>query len=419
MTLRRPGPLAAIAAIVALAAATAVTARAGDELAPLPSPLRLEDATALARAGRAEIDAARARADAAAARPRIVSALEEPMVIASVDHLPFALHGVDASLVVEQRFPLSRVRRHRADVARADARRLAADVDRVALDVEAEAARAFVMLREERAMAAILGEQRALAEQLVRAATARYAGGKGMQADVMRAELGVVRITAELDARVAGVRAAEAMLNTSLGRPADAPVPALADDADEEPPPAAELARAALDRRPELRVGRAEVERAKADVAVMKDMYRPMAMVQTGPAYTMSDGAGWMLMVGVSLPIWRGKLAAGVDEARAMTRMAERDLSAMRTMIAGDTAAARERVVAAGGRWRALRDQVLPRAQAAIEPMVAAYVGGDMPLVSVIEMIDMATMTRMELAAAERDLGLARAALARAVAAGR
>jgi outer membrane protein TolC len=395
-----------------------VDAEADAEVAPLPAPLRLEDAMALARAGRAEILAARARADAASARPRAVAALEDPTIALSLDHVPFALHGVDASLTVEQRFPLSRVRRHRRLAAEADARRLAADVDRVGLDVEAEAARAFVMLREERAMLAILGEQRQLADQLVQAATARYGAGKGMQADVLRAELDVARLAGELAAKTAEIRAAEIMLNTSLGRPAGARVPALADagEGEMEPPSIEDVARAALARRPELRAGRAEVERSQAEIATMKDMYRPMAMVQTGPAYTMTDGAGWMLMVGVSVPLWRDRLRAGVDEARAMRRMAEQDLRAMQRMVTGDAAVARERVLAARSRWLALRDQVVPRARAAVEPTLAAYVSGDAPLVSVLEMIDEVTMARMELAAAERQLGLAWVLFTRATA---
>ena len=78
---------------------------------------------------------------------------------------------------------------------------------------------------------------------------------------------------------------------------------------------------------------RAEMARAEADVEVMRDMFRPMATIRTGPSYTMTDGRGWMAMVGLSLPIWRSKLRAGVAEAQAMRSMAEADLRAMTRMI--------------------------------------------------------------------------------------
>ncbi len=402
-----------------LALVAAVGVATADDAAPLPDPLTMDDAVVLARANRAEILAARARTDAAAERPAIVSALEDPTVSASIDHLPFMLSGVDGSLVVEQRFPLSRVRRHRRLAAEADARRLDSDVDRVALDVELEAATAFVMLREERQMAGILAERKLLADQVVAAATARYAAGKGMQAEVLRAELDAARIDGEIAAKTAEISAAGAMLNTSLGRPPELPLPALADGATDEPPSSVDVVRAAIDGRPELRGGRADIERANAEISVMNDMYRPMAMVQTGPSYTMADGPGWMVMVGVSVPVWRDKLRAGVAEARSMATMASEDLVAMQRMVAGDAAVARERVVAARARWLALRDQVVPRARAAVEPTIAGYTSGDLPLVSVLEMVDELTMARMELARAEREVGEAWARLDRAMGGGR
>jgi len=262
-----------------------------DDAERLADPLRLEDAIALARQHRAEIAAARARAQAARERPAIVSALEDPMVLPSIDHLPFMGGGVDASLVVEQRFPLSGIRGHRSRAAEAEARGLAADADRVKLDVELDAASTFLMLRLERQMATILTEQKVLSTDLVTAATARYGAGKGTQAEVLRAETEVAQLDGEAHANAAEVRAAEVMLNTSIGRTPDAVLPTLEAPNTDAPPSQATTVSAALDHRPELRVGRAEIERAMRKISVMHDMYKPMAMVQTGPSYTMADGA--------------------------------------------------------------------------------------------------------------------------------
>src|SRR5581483_3018988 len=93
----------------------------GEEAQALPAPLRLDQVLQLAHARRPEILAARARARAAAQRPAIVSALEDPMVTGSIDHLPFSLAGVNASLLVQQGFPLSRIRGHRKEAAQAAA----------------------------------------------------------------------------------------------------------------------------------------------------------------------------------------------------------------------------------------------------------------------------------------------------------
>jgi cobalt-zinc-cadmium efflux system outer membrane protein len=147
----------------------------------------------------------------------------------------------------------------------------------------------------------------------------------------------------------------------------------------------------------------------------MRDMFRPMATIRTGPAYTMAEGRGWMAMVGISLPIWRGKLRAGVAEAQAMRAMSEAELRAMTRMIEGDAAVAVHQVRAAGDRQAAIRTDVLPRARMAIEPAVAGYTSGQLPLVSVIEAVQALWLVQADLIAADTELGLAWARLGRAV----
>jgi len=383
---------------------------------PLPDPLRLEQVLQIARDHRAEIAAARARARAAGERPAIVSALEDPIISPSIDHLPFMLQGVDYSVSVEQRFPLSGVRGHRRSSAEAESQRFRAETDRVALDVELEAVTAFLMLQERRRIADILQEQRGLSQQFVDAAVARYSAGTGTQSDVLRAEIEVSRLDAVLRSIGAEVRAAEAMLNTGLGRSADLSVPALESATPTGLPPSNEAVReAAFVRRPELRVGEAEVGRSLAEVSVMKSMYSPMAMVRTGPSYTMTDGAGWMVMVGVSVPLWRGRLRAGVAEAEAMVDMARADLEAMRRMVEGDAVTSREQTLASREQFLALRDEVVPRARQAIDPTLAGYAAGQLPLVSVIDAAQTLWSVEAELAAAEFSLGLSWARLKRAM----
>ncbi|HEY0991362.1 MAG TPA: TolC family protein [Kofleriaceae bacterium] len=399
-------------AVVIATACLAGTATADDQA--LPTPLHVSDVARMARTRRLEVAAAGARARAAAERPALVSALEDPEVFASIDHLPFMGGGADVSLAIEQRFPLSGIRGDRGRAAEAGARRDLALVDRTGLEVELEATSAFWMIAELRERAKLLGDQRALAEQMVAAATARLSTGAGMQAEVLRAQLEVDRLAGEQRAIAADVRAAEAMLNTGLARSPDAPIPELDTTVnDAEPPLAATIASRALANRPELRAGRAEIARSEAEVSVMQSMYAPMAMVRTGPSYTMADGTGWMVMVGVSIPLWRGKLRAGVNEARAMADMASADLEAMQRMIRGEATAARERVMAARERYLALQDSIVPRARQAIAADLTAYVANQAPLVTVIEAAAALRDAQRDLAMARATLGLAWARLHR------
>ena len=402
--------------VLALAIVAATVDRAvAQEAQPLPSPLSLGDVVRIASERRDEIEAARARVRAGEARPAIVSALSDPMISPSLDHKPFMMWGADVSVTIEQQIPLSGIRAHRRASALADVDRLRAEANRTTLDVGIDAANAYLMLQERRRTAALLNEQVAFARDVVNAANARYAAGTAPQSDVLRAEVEVARLDAIARALVGEVRGAEAMLNTSLALDPELPVPELALPVLAQPVPSWSALKSAVTARPELAAGRADIVRAEADIQVMRDMYRPMATIRTGPAYTMAEGRGWMAMVGVSLPIWRGKLRAGVAEAQAMRAMAEADLRAMTRMIEGEAAAAVSQLQAARDRQDALNTDVLPRARMAIEPAVASYASGQLPLVSVIESIQALWLVQSDLIAADTQLGLAWARLGRAI----
>ncbi len=270
------------------------------------------------------------------------------------------------------------------------------------------------MLHERRRTQALVADQLTFAGDVVSAANARYASGTAPQSDVLRAELEVARLEAFARTLVHEVRGAEAMLMVSLAMDVDQPVPELAQMEFAVPVPTWATISDALPGRPELAAGRAEVARAEAEIAVMRDMFRPMILIRTGPASTMAEGRGWMAMIGISLPIWRGRLRAGVEEARAMYAMSEADLRAMTRMIEGDAAVALSRLQAAWDRQAAIASDVLPRARMAMDPAVAGYASGQLPLISVIETVQALWLVQADLIAAETELGLAWTRLGRA-----
>lgn len=377
--------------------------------------MSLAEVVRLASERRDEIHAAQARARAGEERPAIVSALADPMISPALDHLPFMLGGADVSVTIEQQFPLSRVREHRKTASLADLDRLRAGTARTTLDVGLQAANAFLMLQERRRTATLVSEQLTFARDVVRAASARYAGGTAPQSDVLRGEVEVARLEALARSLVSEVRAAEVMLNTSIAVDAETPVPQLTPLVLNQPIPSWPELKASLASRPELLAGRAEVARAEAEIEVMRDMFRPMAIVRTGPSYTMTEGRGWMAMVGVTLPIWRDKLHAGVAEAQAMRSMSEADLRAMTRMVEGEAAFASHQLRAARDRYAALNDDVLPRARMAINPALTGYGAGQLPLISVIETLQALWSVQADLIAAEFEVGLAWARLGRAI----
>jgi len=388
-------------------------ARAQEAVA-LPSPLSVETALQVARERRAEISVSRAQAQAAEQGPAIVYPLEDPSLLPSIDHLPFRMLGADVSVSVEQRFPLSRLRRYRREAATATSDRARTAIARTGLDVELDAALAFFMLWERRAMARIVDQQLELSRDLVVAANARYGAGNGAQADVLRAEIEVSRLEMQRRVLDSEIAADEAMLRAVLGCPQDTIVPALASWTPPAAPPSPSAAVAAAhEQRPELAAGQAEIRGTEAEVRAMRSMYVPMAMLRTGAAYTMFGGPGAMLMFGITLPR-RNRVRAQVREAEAMTAMARADLAAMQRMIEGEAASARALVLAADARVAALRDEVVPRSRQAIGPSLAGYAAGQLPLVSVVEAARALWAVEGELITAQMQLGVAWARLRRA-----
>lgn len=424
MTIRpaQTSALTLLAAVLALPAMTSA-ALAGDPV--IAESLSITDARRIAIEHRAEVRAAQARTLAARQRPAIVSALDDPMLSPSIDHYPDeemmpeegeeAGRRYDWSVSLEQRFPLSNQLAERRRSAEFEAQRLDADAVRVQLDVGEQAEQAFVMLYERRQMVRLAGEQLALAQQVVDAASARYSAGGGSQTEVLRAEVEAARVKAQVDTVIAEERAAAAMFNAGLGRDPDRPLPALQPPASEQLPPEASAVReTALRDRPELRAGAAEIGRSRAEIGVMRSMYWPMGMVRLGRASTMAEGKGTMAMVGVSLPIWTSKLRAGVAEAEAMEDMARADVEAMRRMIEAEAVSARESVLAARVQYLALRDDIVPRAQMALAPALSSYSAGRGSLLAVIEAAQALRMAQTDQVMGESALALAWAQLRRA-----
>lgn len=405
------------ARVGAIASVIALQLLAGESLAqeaaPLPSPLSLETALHVARERRAEITAARAGAQAAEQGPAIVYPLEDPALLPSIDHLPVLTPGVNASVSVEQRFPLSRLRRYRRDAATAVRDRTRTEIARTSLDIELDAATAFFILWERREMARIVDEQLELSRELAVAANARYGAATGTQSDVLRAEIEVSRLEMQRRVLDSEIDAAEAMLRATLGCPPETAVPALASWAAPAALSSATTAIAtAYEHRPELAAGQADIRGAEADVRAMRSMYVPMAMLRTGAATTMVGGPGVMLMFGITLPR-RNRVRAQVREAEAMTAMARSELAAMQRMIEGEVASAQALVLAANTRVTALRDEVVPRAERTVAPTLASYAAGQLPLVSVVEAVRALWTVQAELISAQMELGIAWARLRR------
>ncbi|UUZ48543.1 TolC family protein [Massilia sp. B-10] len=115
-----------------------------------------------------------------------------------------------------------------------------------------------------------------------------------------------------------------------------------------------------------------------------------------------------MLMVGVSVPIWFGRLRAGVREADAMVSMAEADCEAMLRMIHGDVAASLASLRGAAPQLPRVSNRfAAARRTCGRLPAMTAYSSGTLPLASVLEASKALWSIQEESVMAETALGVA------------
>ena len=242
----------------------------------------------------------------------------------------------------------------------------------------------------DRALAINRQEERLLAqyEQLARS---RYAQGLGRQSDVVRLQAEITRVLSRREAlewrRIDGA----ATLNAALGRAAGVPVApvALSD------PPAVRLDDAALaaagrSERPEVRASLRGIEHREAELEVARWSHWPDFSVgaawgnvlgrrdlRAGALPPAGNGKDvYSVTLGVNLPLFRTKYAAGVREAaeRAQAARAAHDATLNDTERAIRTTTFRLRALE---RQMALFERtLLPQAEQAQSSTEADYAGG-------------------------------------------
>ncbi|UCE86891.1 MAG: TolC family protein, partial [Deltaproteobacteria bacterium] len=324
-----------------------VMAAAGEPAVIPESPLSLGWCLERARQANPELAVDAAEADAARERVRPAGSLEDPQLSYEASNVPIDDLDFDSTPLSGHQFGLwqkipfpgllsRRERAARAEVEAADSgledrsRRVAADVERAWTEL-GFAQRAFE----------ITDQNLELLRQLSQIAEARYRLGRGLQQDVLRAQVAVTSLLREQLDRRAAVRTAEARLAALLDlRPAvgfartgalveSAPLPAL--------DPLLELLD---DTSPRLHALAAQVERAEhrrqaAEIEGYPDFelglgYRARKRV-AGDAVEGDDFVS--VGVRVRLPINPAKWRARIAEQSALVRRAEAAYRAERSRL--------------------------------------------------------------------------------------
>lgn len=357
--------------------------------------LRLGEVYAGVRERNPKAAAARSLADAAGARVSPAGVLPDPEVqlgfmnyklpeLRPMDPLGMVQLQVMQMLPIGGKLPLSsRIAGHQA----AAQRERAADV---AWEQRTRAAMAFYELFAAEDGIDIATATRRLVQDVASIAQSMYEVGEGNQADVLRAQVEIARMTEEIARMEAMRQAAAAKLNALLDRSNEAAVgSAMLPTFPGAAPAVDSLLNLALRTRPMIRAGEAEVAAAEAmALRARRELIPDLVVgVQYGQrSAAMGTEHMGSLMLGASVPVFaRRRQLKWREEADAMRAMSAADLAWMKA----DTRGRISEIVAMLNRARRLTElytgTVLPQAEAAVTSAVAAYRVGRIDFMNVLD----------------------------------
>lgn len=260
-------------------------------------------------------------------------------------------------------------------------------------DQRARAAMAFYDVYQAEATLTVMRETLQLLAAVSSTVSGMYAVGEAKQADVLRAQLEIGRMTGQVADMEAMRRTMAVRLNTVLNRPPDVPtgspeLPAFPDTL----PPTDSVIKSALASRGMLRAGADQVRAATAAEQLAHREIWPDLEVGVIYGWQPMSGGGTdrmlSIMLGASVPIWAGSRQLKMrDESAAMRQMAADELEAMRADTRGRVA----ELVAEFERTRALdllyHRTLLPQAAATVSSARAAYQVGDVNFMTYLDAI--------------------------------
>ena len=240
-----------------------------------------------------------------------------------------------------------------------------------------------------------------LMRRFVEIARKQYEVGMGSHHDILRAQTELSTLITNGMNLQAEKNVAESMINTTLSRPANAPL----DDVPkiEATIPAwtfETLKPLALEHRPELRAMNFGIEMNKAELSASKREYFPDLMVRvTYKDMARTGNDFWSTMVGLSIPIapWTsGNVASKVDENELNVKKAEEEYNNMKNMTLFEVQDALVKVQTHQNIVLLYKNTTIPQAEQTLQSTISAYQTGKTEFLMLIDAYRMLLMTRLD-----------------------
>ena len=383
---RMPRAAALIAAAV-VAAAAATSACAQNRLTDAAAAPALGSLIAEALQNNPELRAAAKETEAANQRVRPAGALEDPMLEAGFLNLPaqslrFNREDMTMKMLgLSQKLPYPGKRALREQVAAKDAETLGYGLRETTNRVVRDIKLAYFDLALTDETVRLLQNNRQILEQFLRIAESRYAVGQAAQADVLKAQTQLGRMTEELLRMERERPVTEAELVRLLGRrgnalPIAVELPSLRDAAFNFE----SLQETALRERPQLLGLQSAIDRSAKTLELARKDNLPDFDLRFSYGQREKDPTGMprqdliSLTVAMNLPVWRAdKIEPRIAEAQAMRDQALEMLQAQQNEV---LARLRQQTAVTEQSRKSVRlyeTDILPQARLAVEATLAAY----------------------------------------------
>lgn len=368
-----------IVSIVAAGSVAAQDRRAA--LGPDGPPLTLPQALDEALQKNAELTALRSQLRSIGLRPAQERFLTPPMVEAQIWQWPLnSINPWNTNMymfMVSQELPGRGKRRLRAAAAEKEAEVADLDVAVRAREIVDEVKQSYADLFIARRAVDIQLAGVDLLRQFADVSQAKYTTGRISQQDALKAVLELSRVHDGLVNFQQQADLARMRLNVLLNRAPDAPIGPLADAGEQTLVATVEaLQRVAVERQPELRMARAQVDQAEAQRAVTRSEYKPDFSLTGGYLVMPNQPDAWLGKIGITWPRapWsRGRVDARVAEADAAVEAARARLRSMESLVRLAVQQAYVRVKAAEQRAALLRTTILPQSRQTLDVSRIAY----------------------------------------------
>ena len=344
-------------------------------------PLTLQQALDEAREKNPGLLALRAQAQVPRQRPAQVRALAPPMLETTIWQWPVnSLNPANTNMymfLATQDFPGSGKRALRAAAATKEIAIADNDIDVRSREVFNAVKQAYAELFVARKAIQIHLDTVDVLRQFADVSQAKYETARISQQDVLKPVVELSRLHADIIGLDQQAKIAVAKLNTLLDRPVDSPVGPLAEPTERTfTRTIDELQRLAVEHQPELQGARLAVERAEAELAVVRREYKPDLSVQAGYMLLPNQTDGVLARLAITWPNapWSRKgLDARVREVSAAVEVAKANQRTLESMLRFSVQEAYVRVKAAEERASLLRTTIVPQSRQTLDVSRVGY----------------------------------------------